>query len=81
MDIFTVYIHVNQAVLLCLFHNIISINYVVIATMEPLSTNPLNQGHDRKTSIIRTIILVPTRVTNTFLTSERGKPLYCSKNG
>ena len=32
-----------------------------------------------KTSIIRTKILVPTDVTNTFLTFERGKPLYCSK--
>ena len=33
----------------------------------------------QKTSIINTI-LGPTGVTNIFLTSERGKPLYCSKN-
>ena len=34
-----------------------------------------------KTSIIRTKILAPTGLINTFFTSERGKPLYYSKRG
>ena len=45
-------------------------------TVEHLLTD---QGHIRKSFALRTKILVPTGVTNTFLTSERRKPLYYSK--
>ena len=44
--------------------------------MESLLTNTATIEN---TSMIRTKILVPTGVTNTFLTSKRGKPLYCNK--
>ena len=53
----------------------------VTFTVEPLLINPGLQIEDtiEKTSVIKTKRLVPTGVTNTFSTSERGKPLYCSK--
>ena len=46
--------------------------------MEPLLTNP---GHNRKASIVKAKVLVPTSVTDTFLASEgRGKPLHIAAN-
>ena len=49
-------------------------------TVEPLLTNSQIKDTIEKTSIIRTKLLVPTGLVNTFFTSERGKPLYYSKN-
>ena len=54
--------------------------YIHNYTVEPLLKQTLRiKDSKEKTSIIRTKILVPTGVTNTFLTSERAKPLYCCK--
>ena len=58
-----------------------SISIVSGTTVKPLLTNPQRiKDTIEKTSIIRTKILVPTGINNTFLTSERGNPLYYSKN-
>ena len=43
--------------------------------------SPPNEGLNRKTSMIRTKVLVPTVVTNALLISERGKPQCGTKKG
>ena len=57
----------------------VCIRLSLATAMEALLANHPNLGYNRKTSMISTKIVVPTDVTNTLLTSKRGKPLYCSK--
>ena len=53
--------------------------YFLIYSGTSLNKLPELRTQQKKTSIIRTKILVPTGLVNTFFTSERGKLLYYSK--
>ena len=53
--------------------------YIMIHSGTSLTKSSEIKDTIEKTFVMRTKTLVPTNIINTFLISERGKALYCSK--